>query len=201
MTRALIVVDVQNDFCEGGAVAVRGGADVAFAIHELMAEWQEAVSDPRTEQLYEYVAATRDHHIDPGPHFSPYPDFRTSWPPHCLAGTDGAAFHPNLDPQPFHAVFTKGEHGAGESGFEGKSQEGTPLADWLRSRGVTDLDLVGIATDHCVRATAVDAVRNGFAARVRLGLTVGMNPNATERAIVQMRDAGVALEGVPVVHA
>jgi nicotinamidase/pyrazinamidase len=198
MTRALIVVDVQNDFCEGGSLAVRGGADVAFAIAGVLHRWQEADAD---EREYDHVVATRDHHVDPGDHFSTHPDFVESWPPHCVAGTIGAAFHPNLDPQPFDAVFDKGAYAAAYSGFEGRSHDGVPLADWLRSNDVSSVDVVGIATDHCVRATALDAAREGFDTRVLLGMTAGVALDTTERALMEMRSAGVRLDGEPVVHA
>jgi nicotinamidase/pyrazinamidase len=197
MTRALIVVDVQNDFCEGGSLAVAGGADVAFSIAGVLHRWQEAEPDDRE---YDRVVATRDHHIDPGAHFSTNPDFVQSWPPHCVAGTIGAGFHPNLDPQPFDAVFDKGAHAAAYSGFEGRSHDGVPLADWLRSHSVTSVDVVGIATDHCVRATALDAVHEGFSTRVLLGMTAGVTRATTEAAITEMRAAGVILEGAPVLH-
>ena len=103
---ALIVVDVQNDFCEGGALAVSGGAAVARAISTILGE-------------YETVVATRDHHIDPGDHFSDEPDYVDSWPPHCRVGTDGVAFHPELDTDPVQEIFSKGEYAAAYSGFEG----------------------------------------------------------------------------------
>ena len=154
MTRALIVVDVQNDFCEGGSLAVAGGAEAAFRINGLIHAWHEA--EPRDRE-YDVVVATRDHHIDPGDHFSEQPDFLDSWPAHCVVGTDGAAFHPNLDPQPFDAVFLKGEHQAAYSGFEGKAADGTDLDSWLKSHGVDEIDICGLATDYCVRATALDA--------------------------------------------
>jgi nicotinamidase/pyrazinamidase len=197
MTRALIVVDVQNDFCEGGSLAVGGGADVAFSIAGVLHRWQEADEDERD---YDYVVATRDHHIDPGPHFSAHPDFVDSWPQHCVAGTIGAGFHPNLDPQPFDAVFDKGAYAAAYSGFEGQSHDGVPLADWLRSHTVTSVDVVGIATDYCVRATALDAVREGYATRVLLDMTAGVARATTEAALSELRAAGVALEGVPVLQ-
>jgi nicotinamidase/pyrazinamidase len=200
MARALIVVDVQNDFCEGGSLAVRGGADVAYRIAEVLHEWHEAASDPRIPVTYDFAVATRDHHIDPGEHFSDHPDYVDSWPRHCVVGTDGMAFHPNLDPQPFDAIFDKGEYAAAYSGFEGKSHDGVPLADWLRRHNVTEVDIVGLATDHCVRATALDAASNGFATRVLLGMTAGVAPDTTERALAAMRAAGVTLDGQPVVH-
>ncbi|MEV4263708.1 nicotinamidase [Kribbella sp. NPDC049584] len=189
MARALIVVDVQNDFCEGGSLAVAGGADVAFRIGELLHQWHEAEPDDRQ---YAYVVATRDHHIDPGDHFSREPDYVHSWPRHCVAGTDGVSFHPNLDPQPFDAIFDKGEYAAAYSGFEGKSHEGGhALADWLRGKGVTDVDVCGIATDYCVRATALDARKEGFDTTVLINLTAGVAPSSTEQALTDLRTAGV----------
>lgn len=191
MARALIVVDVQNDFCEGGSLAVSGGANVAFRIGELLHKWHEA--DPADRQ-YAYVVATRDHHIDPGDHFSAEPDYVRSWPRHCVAGTDGVSFHPNLDPQPFDAIFDKGEYAAAYSGFEGKSHEGgRGLADWLREKGVTDVDVCGIATDYCVRATALDANQEGFGTTVLTSLIAGVAPASTEQALTELRTAGVTL--------
>jgi nicotinamidase/pyrazinamidase len=187
--RALVVADVQNDFCEGGSLAVQGGAAVAFRIGELLRRWQQADPDDRE---YDLLVATRDHHIDPGGHFSDHPDFVESWPPHCVAGTEGAAFHPNLDPQPFAAIFLKGEHAAAYSGFEGRAA-GEPLAKWLRAHEVTDLDVCGIATDYCVRATALDARREGFNTRVLADLTAGVAPGTTEAALAEMSAAGVVI--------
>ncbi|MET0837973.1 MAG: nicotinamidase [Marmoricola sp.] len=188
MKQALIVVDVQNDFCEGGSLPVTGGAQVASDIAALLHHWTR--QDPKAPS-YDVVVATKDHHIDPGDHWSKEPDFVDSWPVHCKVGTEGEAFHPNLDPQPFDAVFRKGEHAAAYSGFEGTDGDGTSLADWLRSHEVTTVDVCGIATDHCVRATALDAVGNGFATRLLLDLCAGVAPESTERALAEMRDAGV----------
>ncbi|HEY6737226.1 MAG TPA: nicotinamidase [Actinopolymorphaceae bacterium] len=198
MNSALIVVDVQNDFCEGGSLAVRGGAEVAFKIGNLLRDWVEAA--PR-DRAYDYVIATRDHHIDPGDHFSDDPDFVKSWPAHCVAGTHGAAFHPNLDPVPFGAVFSKGHRSAAYSGFEGLTYEGHTLVDWLRDRKVESVDIAGIATDHCVRATALDAVKHGFTTTVLLDLTAGVAPDTTARALEELREAGVKLVGSPIVKA
>jgi nicotinamidase/pyrazinamidase len=190
MTRALIVADVQNDFCEGGSLAVHGGADVAFRIGALLHKWYEAEPD---EKDYQYVVATRDHHIDPGDHFSSRPDFTHSWPPHCVVGTDGVSFHPNLDPQPFDAIFDKGEYAAAYSGFEGKSHDGHQLADWLREKGVNQVHVCGLTTDYCVRATALDAARAGFATTVLTDLTAGVAPASTKQALMDLRTAGVNL--------
>ncbi len=190
MKRALIVVDVQNDFCEGGSLAVRGGAEVAFRIGQLLHHWTQ--KDPKAPD-YAVTVATRDHHIDPGDHFSDEPDFARSWPPHCVVGTDGEAFHPNLDPQPFDAVFLKGDHAAAYSGFEGRTLTGTGLTDWLRGQEVTHVDVCGLATDYCVRATALDAVANGFRTRLLSGLCAGVAPASTERAMTEMAEAGVTI--------
>ena len=190
MKRALIVVDVQNDFCEGGSLAVDGGAAVAFRISELLHHW--SAQDPKAPG-YGAAVATRDHHVDPGEHFSDEPDFDHSWPPHCVVGSDGEAFHPNLDPQPFDAVFLKGEHQAAYSGFEGRASDGSTLAEWLRRHEVTDVDVCGIATDYCVRATALDAVREGFGTRLLQSLCAGVAPVTTTRALDEMERAGVTL--------
>ncbi|MFI6469464.1 isochorismatase family protein [Streptomyces sp. NPDC050516] len=195
MHRALIVVDVQNDFCEGGSLAVAGGSDVAAAITDLVGQ--------AAGSAYRHVVATRDHHIDPGAHFSDAPDFEHSWPAHCVAGTEGVGFHPNFAPAvacgAVDAVFDKGAYAAAYSGFEGLDENGVSLADWLRARQVTEVDVVGIATDHCVRATALDAVRAGFATHVLLDLTAGVAEHTTSLALDEMRAAGVELSGKPVV--
>jgi nicotinamidase/pyrazinamidase len=190
MKRALIVVDVQNDFCEGGSLAVHGGAEVAHRIGTLLHHWTQ--KDPKAPD-YAVAVATRDHHVDPGAHFSDHPDFAESWPAHCVVGTDGEAFHPNLDPQPFDAVFLKGEHAAAYSGFEGRTVDGNGLAEWLRNHQVTDVDVCGIATDYCVRATALDAVAAGFSVRLLPDLCAGVAPDSTERALAEMKQAGVTV--------
>ena len=187
---ALIVVDVQNDFCEGGSLAVSGGAQVAADVSALLARWAQA---PAGEREWDHVVATKDHHIDPGDHWSADPDFVDSWPVHCEVGTSGEEFHPNLDTAPLEEVFRKGEHVAAYSGFEGRSPDGTTLAAWLRDRGVDEVEVCGIATDHCVRATALDAVREGFATVLRSGEVAGVAPETTERALAEMRDAGVRI--------
>jgi nicotinamidase/pyrazinamidase len=184
MTKGLIVVDVQNDFCEGGSLAVAGGAAVAAEISVLLANADYAV-----------VAATRDAHRDPHEHFSDTPNFVDTWPVHCKVGTPGAEFHPNLDTQRIDAVFDKGAFEAAYSGFEGKDSDGTPLAGWLRANHIDTVDIVGIATDHCVRATALDAATAGFATTVILDLTAGVAPDTVDAALAEMRSAGVALVG------
>ncbi|MFI7098461.1 isochorismatase family protein [Streptomyces sp. NPDC050161] len=195
MHRALLVVDVQNDFCEGGSLAVAGGADVAAAITDLVGR--------AAGSGYRHVVATRDHHIDPGDHFSDRPDYEHSWPVHCVAGTEGSGFHANFAPAvasgAIDAVFDKGAYEAAYSGFEGTDENGTSLADWLRAHRVTEVDVVGLATDHCVRATALDALRAGLRTRVLLDLTAGVSPRTTERTLAELREAGAELSGKPVV--
>ena len=122
-----LIVDVQNDFCEGGSLEVVGGQSVARAISEYLA----------TPRDYAHIVATKDFHIDPGEHFSDHPDFAASWPPHCVVGTAGADFHPEFDPSAVEAVFTKGRYSAAYSGFEGTDEAGTPLADWLGNAAST----------------------------------------------------------------
>ncbi len=194
MHRALIVVDVQNDFCEGGSLAVTGGSEVAAGITDLIGS---------TTPAYRHVVATRDHHIAPGDHFSDRPDFVDSWPPHCVSGTEGVGFHPNFTPAvasgAVEAVFDKGAYAAAYSGFEGNDETGTSLADWLRARDVSEVDVVGIATDHCVRATALDAARGGFRTHVLLPLTAGVARGTVDAALKEMSAAGVTLTGAPVV--
>jgi nicotinamidase/pyrazinamidase len=190
MSTALIIVDVQNDFCEGGSLPVSGGAGVAAAISAY-------VGAHRGD--YARVVATRDFHLSPGDHFSDEPDFVHSWPPHCKIGTPGADFHPNLDLAPIEAVFSKGEHAAAYSGFEGTADDGTPLGEWLRKHEIDRVDVTGIAIDHCVRATALDAARSGLGTRVLLGMTAGVARESTERALADLRDAGVVTTGEPIV--
>ena len=190
MARALIIVDVQNDFCEGGSLAVPGGAAVAGAISEYL--------DTHNRE-FDYVVATQDWHIDPGSHFSDSPDYKDSWPRHCVAGTRGAELHPDLDTEYVDAYFRKGQYAAAYSGFEGllapedavptgerqagglpggdaleSDEDAIGLDDWLQSHDVEDLVVVGIATDYCVKATALDAVQAGYGVTVVRSLTAGI---------------------------
>ena len=187
--RALVIVDVQNDFCEGGSLAVAGGADVAARIADFVAAHRGD---------YAAIVATADWHIDPGDHFSETPDFVDSWPVHCVAGTPGAEPHPGVEPAMAHveAVFRKGEYAAAYSGFEGLTHDAPGragaigLGDWLAARDVRAVDVVGIATDYCVRATALDALRAGLGTRVLIDLTAGVAPESSERAVAQLRAEG-----------
>lgn len=221
MSRALIVVDVQNDFCENGSLAVEGGAAVAAAV-------SEHIEDRHGD--YDAVVATQDWHVDPGAHFSETPDYVDSWPVHCVAGTEGAEPHEDFETDRVEAWFRKGEYEAAYSGFEGvlAPDTSTPMGvfeeetaddegfantgesaedeaegsaatdgpsqsldDWLRERGIDSVDVVGLATDHCVKATALDAVDAGYDTRVLVALTAGITPESVERALTDMADAGV----------
>jgi len=180
--RALIIVDVQNDFCEGGSLAVTGAGKVVRAINALLAG----------DHGYGHVVATKDFHVNPEAHFADQPDYLNTWPRHCVAGTSGADFHPELDTAPIEAVFHKGAYTAAYSGFEGAAGD-ISLTDWLRSRGVDEVDIAGIATDYCVRQTAADATLNGFKTRVLVDLTAGVAPGSTAEALDEMRGRGVEL--------
>jgi regulation of enolase protein 1 (concanavalin A-like superfamily)/nicotinamidase-related amidase len=177
MSRALIIVDTQVDFCEGGSLAVVGGTAVAGRIADLLAG----------DHNYDHVVATRDHHIDPGSHFSATPDWVDSWPPHCLVGTPGAELHPAVAGYGFAAVFDKGEYAAAYSGFEGRSN-GASLADWLVDHSVTAVDVCGLTADYCVRATA-----DGFAVTVLLDLTAAVAPERLDPILDELAAAGVVL--------
>ena len=183
MSRALIVVDVQNDFCEGGSLAVAGGAAVASALSDLLGG----------DHGYDHVVATQDHHIDPGAHFSETPDFVDTWPPHGVAGTAEAELHPALTGIDADAAVKKGQYAAAYSGFEGLDATGTSLAALLATAGVTAVDVVGIAESHCVKETALDAVREQLPTRVLTDLTVPVTPELGEAARDRMRTAGVEL--------
>ena len=189
MGAALIVVDVQRDFCEGGSLAVTGGAAAAAGITDLI----EAAGD-----AYSVVVATRDWHVDPGAHFAAAgeaPDFVDSWPRHCVAGTDGAAWHPDLRLPAGAVVVSKGERQAAYSGFEGRTAAGEGLAELLRRQGVDRVDVVGIATSYCVRATALDAVKEGFATRLLVPLTADVDAGRTPATLEELRQAGVEIAG------
>jgi nicotinamidase/pyrazinamidase len=181
MGNALIVVDIQNDFCEGGALAVAGGVAVA-----------ERVARRIDDGGFTAVVATADHHIEPLGHFSETPDFVDTWPVHCLAHTPEAAFHPALDPTAFAAVFHKGHYEPAYSGFEG-AHRGVSLHDWLCARSVDGVEIVGLATDHCVLATALDAVRLGYDTTVLVDMVAGVHPDTTAAALDRLRLAGVRL--------
>lgn len=184
MSKALVIVDVQNDFCENGSLPVRGGSSVAKSISFWLDE---------THKQYKRVVATRDWHVDPGEHFSDSPNYIDSWPPHCLAGTPGAEWHPNLNTEYLTQFFSKGLMTAAYSGFEAVDDQMLSLKNWLDRHGITELDICGLATDYCVKATALDAIKLGFQTNLLLGLTAGVAHETTEAAIELMEAAGVEI--------
>lgn len=189
MTSALIIVDVQNDFCEGGSLAVEGGANVASLISQYLKDRRDS---------YDIVVATRDWHINPGGHFADNPNYSTTWPRHCVADTYGAQFHPNLNAVvPFDEnvdfFVSKGQYAAAYSGFEGTTESGQTLAAILKQRGITKVDIVGIATDYCDRATALDAVKEGFSVNLLLPMCAGVAPESTMAAIEELETSGVTI--------
>lgn len=195
--RALIIIDVQNDFCPGGALAVADGDAVVPVINALA-------------PAFEHLILTQDWH--PAGHSSfasshagaqafssiamPY-GAQTLWPDHCVQGTSGAAFHPGLDWTRAELVLRKGFRNAIDSYsafFENDRRTPTGLAGYLRERGIVDVTLVGLATDYCVAYSAIDAIGQGFATTVRLDACRGIDLGGSlETMLGRMRDAGVTL--------
>ncbi|ROR72266.1 isochorismatase family protein [Bogoriella caseilytica] len=180
--RALIVVDVQPTFCEGGALPSPGANDVAVRVGRYVAERRE---------LYDLVVTTQDWHIDPGAHFSEEPDFVDSWPPHGVAGSEEAELHPALGGLSFDAQVKKGQYDAAYSGFEGTDEQGRSLEAILREAGITAVDVVGLVESHCVKDTALDAHRLGWPTRVLSDLTVPVSQELGAQARDEMTAAGV----------
>ena len=185
MKTALLIVDVQNDFCPGGALATARGDEVATRIAELIADGQA--------REYDYVVATQDWHIDPGAHFSETPDFVDSWPEHCVAGSEGAQIRRPVPTDQIDQFFKKGHYTAAYSGFEGVNDADQGLADWLREHDIARLDVCGIATDHCVRATVLDALKEGFEVRVLQDMCSPVDDARGADALQEMQNAGAAL--------
>lgn len=184
MSRALIVVDVQPTFCEGGSLPVPGGNAVAERIARFAQTHRGS---------YDLVATTQDWHIKPGGHFSDTPDFVDTWPPHGVAGTPEADLHPALADLHADVSVKKGQYSGAYSGFEGTTADGSTLEQALRGADVTDVDVVGLAESHCVAQTALDAERAGFHTRVFTDLTEPVSPELGAAARQQMSDAGIEL--------
>ncbi|PRZ06380.1 nicotinamidase/pyrazinamidase [Isoptericola sp. CG 20/1183] len=183
-TRALIVVDVQPTFCEGGELGVEGGNQVAADV---------ATYAGTHRDRYGLVVTTQDWHVDPGEHFSDRPDFVTSWPVHGVAGSPNARLHPALADLAADVAVKKGQYDHGYSGFDGADDEGRRLVDVLHQAGVDAVDVVGLAESHCVKHTALDAAGLGFATRVLTDLTAPVSPELGEQARTEMAAAGVEL--------
>ncbi len=188
MSRALFVIDVQNDFCEGGELACQGGAQVAANITTYL---KSSKSD------YDFVIASRDWHTPNslnGGHFPTQgnePDFVNTWPLHCIAGESGADYHQNLDASLIDIHIKKGQGQHGYSIFDGITDSGEKLQELIQRLGIAEVDVVGIATDYCVRASALDANNSGLQVRVITSLTAGVSAASTEAAIDELVDAGV----------
>lgn len=180
MTNAIIVVDVQNDFVEGGSLAVAGGTALAHRIAEKL--------DTDFRENFDHIVFTQDWHIDPGAHFSDTPDFVDSWPVHCVAETNGAALVPVLanavnDSDNSFINVHKGMNEAAYSGFEGVTDDGSTLTDVLHNLNVTDVTVIGIATEHCVKSTAIDSANAGFNTTVLTDFTVGINDERVDEVL------------------
>ena len=190
MSKVLFVIDVQNDFCEGGSLAVAGGASVAAGITEFIREHRDE---------YSAVIASRDWHDsqnDNGGHIAwppSTPNFLESWPPHCISHTSGAEYHPNLDASLIDVHIEKGQGRPAYSIFEGTTPKGQPLTELLADLGASQVDVVGIATDYCVLASALDAQHNGLEVRVLAGLTAGVAVDSSLKALETLEDAGIAV--------
>ncbi|KQZ08823.1 nicotinamidase [Agromyces sp. Root1464] len=189
MTRALFIIDVQNDFTEGGALGVDGGAAVAAGITRLLQQHRGE---------YALVAASRDWHSgenDNGGHFAvdAEPDFVETWPAHCVEGTEGAEYHPDLDTSAVDVHIRKGQGVPAYSIFEGTDDAGDSVTEVLAARGITDIDVVGLATDYCVRASALDAVEHGQRVRVFTDLVAGVAADSSTAALAELGHAGVVI--------
>jgi len=187
MTRALFIIDVQNDFTEGGALGVTGGAAVAEGVTRLLTEHPDR---------YDVVIASRDwhdSHNDNGGHFHETPDFVDTWPVHCVAGTPGADYHPAIDESLIDVHVRKGQGKPAYSIFEGTTDNGETVTALLDRLDVTEIDVVGIATDYCVLASALDARQAGRAVRVLTDLVAGVAPETSATALETMAAADVTL--------
>ncbi len=189
MRNALLVVDVQVDFVEGGSLGVKGGLQVAAMIARDVRHFRDQ---------YTQIFASRDYHESAPDHISDQPDFVNTWPPHCMAGTPGASFVPaiqNLIREKYiQTVVTKGRNSAAYSAFEGLDPRGHYLLDVLKEHRIDHIDVCGIATDYCVRATALDARKNDFQVRVLVNLCAAVNEETGQRALEEMKAAGCQLQ-------
>lgn len=187
-SRALLIVDVQPTFCEGGELAVTGGNLVADRIAGHLRAHRDQ---------YQLTITSQDWHLDPGGHFSEHPDFVDTWPPHGLVGTPNAELHPvladALGPSGADVTIKKGLHEAAYSAFDGTAPDGRTLAEVLQSAGVAELDVCGIAESHCVRASALDALAAGFGVRLLTDLTVPVTKESGAAARAEIRSAGGVL--------
>jgi nicotinamidase/pyrazinamidase len=189
MRNALLVVDVQADFVQGGSLPVPGGLEVAAMIARHIRHFKFE---------YQFVVASRDYHEDPADHFSDHPDFVNTWPPHCVIGTPGAAFVPSIQnlvrEKYIQTIVSKGRHKAAYSAFEALDNRGHVLLDILKENRIDHIDVCGIATDYCVRASSLDARKNAFQVRVLVNLCAAVNEATGQQALEEMKAAGVTLQ-------
>jgi nicotinamidase/pyrazinamidase len=189
MRNALLAVDLQSDFVQGGSLPVPNGMQVAAQVARHIRHF-------KTE--YQFVVGSRDYHEDPADHFSATPDFQTTWPPHCVIGTPGAAFVPpiaNLVREKLiQAIVSKGRHAAAYSAFDGVDVRGHPLLDVLKEQRIDHIDICGIATDYCVRASALDARKNEFQVRILVNLCAAVSEATGLQALEEMKAAGCAIQ-------
>jgi len=189
MARALFIIDVQNDFTEGGALGVAGGAAVAAGITDYLSEHPDR---------YDLIFASRDWHDggnDNGGHFATDidPDYVDTWPVHCVGGTAGAAYHPDLDTSDVDFHIQKGQGKPAYSIYEGVTEDGESVRDLVSSHRVDAIDVVGIATDYCVRASALDALADVKQVRVLTDLVAGVAPASSAAALDELAAAGVVV--------
>lgn len=183
--RALLVVDVQNDFCEGGSLAVDGGTQLAHRITEYVR---------RNSVRYELIVASKDSHVQPRGHFADRPDFVTSWPVHCVEGTPGSEFHPALDSSYVDQVVLKGRYEAAYSTFEGSTESGESLVRLLERREIDAIDLCGIATDYCVLQSGINSLEYGFPTTVLIDLVAGVSKETSLEALEDLQSRGANLK-------
>ncbi|MEV8254524.1 isochorismatase family protein [Rhodoglobus sp. NPDC076762] len=189
MVAALFIIDVQNDFTEGGALGVDGGAAVAAGITDYLR------ANP---ERYDVVIASRDWHDadnSNGGHFATDadPNFVDTWPVHCVAGTPGAEYHPALDTSLVNVQVRKGQGVPAYSIFEGTTVDDETLPALLARLGVDTIDVVGIATDYCVLASALDAAGSGREVSVLTELVAGVAPESSTAALATMAESGITL--------
>lgn len=189
MRNALLAVDIQSDFVVEGSLPVPEGLQVAAQVARHIRHF-------KTE--YDFIVASRDYHEDPQDHFSATPDYVNTWPPHCVIGTTGAAFVPPIQnlvrEKLIQAVVSKGRHAAAYSAFEGVDARGHTLLEVLREHEIDHIDICGIATDYCVRATALDARKNAFQVRILVNLCAAVNEATGLQAIEEMKAAGCQVQ-------
>ena len=189
MRNALLVVDVQADFVEGGSLGVNGGLTTAAMIARHVRHFKNE---------YDFIVASRDYHENAPDHISDHPDFVKTWPPHCMVGTPGAAFVPTIQnlvrEKYIHAVVTKGRNKAAYSAFDGLDPRGHPLLEVLKEERIDHIDVCGIATDYCVRASALDAKKNEFQVRLLVNLCAAVNEETGQKALEEMKAAGIQIQ-------